>query len=126
MLLRRVHGAVGVGGRRPVRPPRGLRRLQRPHALLQGRPPVLHLPGALPRRARHKGRRRRRQQAAAGRLSRPSPTFFGDGGAGPGRVAMNGDYWYHKGMAAYFDDREQYEAVRKMCLAKPSRPQQQQ
>ncbi|KAL6846442.1 hypothetical protein ACP4OV_023890 [Aristida adscensionis] len=31
-----------------------------------------------------------------------------------GRVMVY--YWYHGGMAAYFDHREQYEAARKMCL----------
>ncbi|KAL6655896.1 hypothetical protein ACP70R_006722 [Stipagrostis hirtigluma subsp. patula] len=52
------------------------------------------------------------QQAAA--LSTPPPAF---GGAGPGPGRPGGVYcWYHAGMAAYFDDRRQYKAVRKMCL----------
>ncbi|KAL6655898.1 hypothetical protein ACP70R_006724 [Stipagrostis hirtigluma subsp. patula] len=36
-----------------------------------------------------------------------------------GRVDAN--YWYHDGMAAYFDDRHKYKAMSKMCV-KPSRP----
>ncbi|KAF8688824.1 hypothetical protein HU200_042155 [Digitaria exilis] len=30
--------------------------------------------------------------------------------------------WYHGGMGAYFDDEEQYEAVRKACFLKPLSP----
>jgi hypothetical protein len=57
---------------------------------------------------------RRQEQQAAG-FSKPPPAF-----GGAGRVGMY--YWYHGGRAAYFDDRERYEAVRKMCLNPPPRP----
>ncbi|TVT98112.1 hypothetical protein EJB05_56603, partial [Eragrostis curvula] len=42
-------------------------------------------------------------------FSRPSTAF-----GGAGRVGVY--FWFHGGAAAYFDNQEQYEAVRKMCL----------
>ncbi|KAL6655696.1 hypothetical protein ACP70R_006522 [Stipagrostis hirtigluma subsp. patula] len=52
------------------------------------------------------------EQRAAAAFAKPSPAF-----SGVGRVGVY--YWYHAGMAAYFDDREQYEAVTKMCSKPP-------
>ncbi|KAL6846438.1 hypothetical protein ACP4OV_023886 [Aristida adscensionis] len=45
--------------------------------------------------------------ATAAAFSRPPAS------GGAGQVGLY--HWYHRGMEAYFDDREQYDAARKMC-----------
>lgn len=45
-------------------------------------------------------------------FSETSPAY---GGARPAGT----HWWYHGGLAAYFDDRARYEAVRNMCSTKP-------
>jgi hypothetical protein len=47
------------------------------------------------------------------------PLAFGPGG----RVGRGRHYWwYHGGMEAYFDDRNQYEMATKLCAKPPPRP----
>jgi hypothetical protein len=46
----------------------------------------------------------------------PAPAAFG----GPQGQVLGVDYWYHRGMGAYFDDVSQYQETSKVCTAAAS------
>ena len=118
--MRCVHGAHGVGGGVPVRPPRGVRPVRGLHPLRPQRPPLLHLPDALRHRRRHQGRPSYDDPwrlplpvaaaAAAAAAARAAGVVQRAGAACLLLVPP-------RGMGAYFDDVSQYQEMNNVCTA---------
>ncbi|CAN6195699.1 unnamed protein product, partial [Urochloa humidicola] len=103
--LPHLHGAGGVGGRRSVRPRRGLR-LLRFHernwrcCMCRSFCPTV----VITRNATGGGTGGQPQEGAEAAFPKPP---LASGGAGQAGRRLS----YHNGMAAYFDDEGQYEKV---------------